>query len=65
MVVVIAMSIGVFAPPSASASMRTACAIGKVAPDAVIGHMWRYIWVLIAGLLVIAAVPALSTIFIT
>lgn len=63
MVVVVAMSIGLFAPPF-GIGFYAACAIGKVAPDAVIGHMWRYLAVLVAGLLVIAAVPAISTIFI-
>jgi tripartite ATP-independent transporter DctM subunit len=63
MVVVIAMSIGLFAPPF-GIGFYAACAIGKVTPDAVIRHMWRYLAVLVAGLVVIAAVPAISTIFI-
>lgn len=63
MVVVIAMSIGLFAPPF-GIGFYAACAIGKVTPDAVIKHMWRYLAVLVAGLVVIAAVPAISTVFI-
>ena len=63
MVVVVAMSIGLFAPPF-GIGFYAACAIGKVTPDAVIGHMWRYLAVLVAGLVVIAAVPAISTIFV-
>ena len=63
MVVVIAMSIGLFAPPF-GIGFYAACAIGKVTPDAVIRHMGRYLAVLVLGLLVIAAVPAVSTIFI-
>jgi len=63
MVVVIAMSIGLFAPPF-GIGFYAACAIGKVSPDAVIKHMWLYLGVLVAGLAVIAAVPAISTFFI-
>jgi len=63
MVVVIAMSIGLFAPPF-GIGFYAACAIGKVTPDAVIKHMWRYLAVLVAGLVVIAAIPAISTVFI-
>jgi len=63
MVVVVAMSIGLFAPPF-GIGFYAACAIGKVTPDAVIRHMWRYLAVLVLGLIVIAAVPAVSTVFI-
>jgi tripartite ATP-independent transporter DctM subunit len=63
MVVVIAMSIGLFAPPF-GIGFYAACAIGKVSPDAVIKHMWSYLAVLVAGLIVVAAVPAVSTVFI-
>ncbi|MFC4273790.1 TRAP transporter large permease [Achromobacter aloeverae] len=63
MVVVVAMSIGLFAPPF-GIGFYAARAIGKVTPDAVIRHMGRYLAVLVLGLLVIAAVPAVSTIFI-
>lgn len=61
MVVVIAMSIGLFAPPF-GIGFYAACAIGKVAPDQVIRHMWRYLAALVAGLIVIAAVPWFSTV---
>ncbi len=60
MVVVIAMSIGLFSPPF-GIGFYAACAIGKVSPDEVIGHMWRYLAALVAGLIVIAAVPWFST----
>ncbi|ALM84150.1 TRAP transporter large permease subunit [Bordetella sp. N] len=63
MVVVVAMSIGLFAPPF-GIGFYAACAIGKVTPDGVVRHMWRYLAVLVLGLIVIAAVPAISTIFI-
>ena len=61
MVVVIAMSIGLFAPPF-GIGFYAACAIGKVSPDRVIRHMWRYLAALVVGLLVIAAVPWFSTV---
>jgi tripartite ATP-independent transporter DctM subunit len=60
MVVVIAMSIGLFAPPF-GIGFYAACAIGKVAPDQAIGHMWRYLAALLIGLLFIAGVPWFST----
>ncbi len=59
MVVVIAMSIGLFAPPF-GIGFYAACAIGKVSPDHAIGHMWRYLSTLVVALLVIAAVPWFS-----
>jgi tripartite ATP-independent transporter DctM subunit len=60
MVVVIAMSIGLFAPPF-GIGFYAACAIGKVSPDQVIRHMWRYLAALVLGLVLIAAVPWFST----
>jgi len=61
MVVVIAMSIGLFSPPF-GIGFYAACAIGKVSPDQVIRHMWRYLAALVAGLVLIAAVPWFSTV---
>jgi tripartite ATP-independent transporter DctM subunit len=60
MVVVIAMSIGLFAPPF-GIGFYAACAIGKVAPDQAIRHIWRYLGALVAGLILVAAVPWFST----
>jgi tripartite ATP-independent transporter DctM subunit len=60
MVVIIAMSIGLFAPPF-GVGFYSACAIGRVAPEAALGHMWRYLGALTAALIVIAAIPWLST----
>jgi tripartite ATP-independent transporter DctM subunit len=62
MVVVIAMSIGLFAPPF-GIGFYSACAIGKVAPDQAIRHIWRYLAALVAGLILIAVVPWFSTAF--
>ncbi len=62
MVIVIAMSIGLFAPPF-GIGFYTACSIGRVEPDAVLPHMWRYLAALAAALAAIAALPFLSTAF--
>jgi len=60
MVVVIAMSIGLFAPPF-GVGFYAACAIGRVAPDAAASHVWRYLVVLTLALALIALVPWFST----
>lgn len=60
MVVVIAMSIGLFAPPF-GVGFYAACAIGRVAPNAAASHVWRYLAVLMVALALIAAVPWFST----
>jgi tripartite ATP-independent transporter DctM subunit len=60
MVVVIAMSIGLFAPPF-GIGFYSACAIGRVSPDEAVGHMWRYLGALFVALLLVAAVPWFST----
>ncbi len=60
MVVVIAMSIGLFAPPF-GVGFYAACAIGRVAPDVVARDLWRYLGALMVGLILVAAVPWFST----
>jgi tripartite ATP-independent transporter DctM subunit len=60
MVVVLAMGIGLFAPPF-GVGYYTACAIGKVSPDAGLRAIWPYFGALILGLLAVAAIPWLST----
>ena len=60
MVVIVAMSIGLFAPPF-GVGFYAACAIGRVSPDEAIRHVWKYLLALFLALLVIAAVPSLST----
>lgn len=60
MVVILAMGVGVFAPP-VGIGFFIACAIGKVPPSDAVRPMWPYIGALIAGLLLVAAVPWLST----
>jgi len=62
MVVVLAMGIGLFSPPF-GVGYYAACAIGRVAPDAGMRRIWPYMAALAIGLGVVAAVPAISTVF--
>jgi tripartite ATP-independent transporter DctM subunit len=59
MVVILAMGIGLFAPPF-GLGYFAACTIGRVSPDAALRRIWPYLGVLVLGVLVIAAVPWLS-----
>ncbi|WP_245424171.1 TRAP transporter large permease subunit [Methylovirgula sp. 4M-Z18] len=59
MVVVLAMGLGLFAPPF-GVGYYAACAIGKVDPNEGIGPIRIYMLALLAGLIVVAAVPWLS-----
>lgn len=58
-VVVLAMGIGLFAPPF-GVGYYTACAIGKVDPSRPLKAMGPYILALLAGLVIVAAFPILS-----
>jgi tripartite ATP-independent transporter DctM subunit len=60
MVVVLAMGIGLFAPPF-GVGYYAACAIGRVSPDEGVRPIWGYLLALLVGLAVVAAVPWLST----
>jgi len=60
MVVVVAMNIGLMMPP-VGVGFYIACRIGNVSPDEAMGAIWPYLVALILGLVVIAAVPAIST----
>jgi len=60
MVVVTAMNIGLMTPPI-GIGFYIACKIGNVSPDEAMGAIWPYLVALIAGLIVIAVVPGLST----
>jgi tripartite ATP-independent transporter DctM subunit len=59
MVVILAMGIGLFAPPF-GVGYYGACAIGKISPDDAIWRIWPYIFALIVALIVVAAFPWLS-----
>ncbi|MPT39246.1 MAG: TRAP transporter large permease subunit [Achromobacter sp.] len=60
MVVILSMGLGLFAPPF-GVGYYAACAIGRVAPDAGIRPIMGYLSSLAVGIVVIAAVPWLST----
>jgi tripartite ATP-independent transporter DctM subunit len=59
MVVILAMGIGLFAPPF-GLGYYAACTIGRVSPDAALLRIWPYLGVLVLGLLLIAAIPWIS-----
>ena len=61
MVVVTAMNIGLMLPPI-GVGFYVACRIGNAPPDEVMGAIWPYIAALVVGLVVIAAVPWISTV---
>ncbi len=60
MVIVCAMNVGLMMPPI-GVGFYIACRIGDAKPDEVMIAIWPYIAALIAGVIVIAAIPALST----
>ena len=60
MVVVLSMGLGLFSPPL-GIGYYAACAIGRVHPDAGIRPLVGYMLALLAGVVVVAAVPWLST----
>jgi tripartite ATP-independent transporter DctM subunit len=58
-VVILAMGVGLFAPPF-GIGYYAACAIGRVSPDEGMRPIWPYLFALLVGLLVVAAVPWIS-----
>jgi len=60
MVVILAMGIGLFAPPF-GLGYYAACSIGQVEPNAGLKRIWAYLAALVVGLLVVAFVPWIST----
>ncbi|MDE2629184.1 MAG: TRAP transporter large permease subunit [Burkholderiales bacterium] len=59
MVVILAMGIGLFAPPF-GLGYYAACTIGRVHPDVAVRRIWPYLGALLVGLLIVAFVPWLS-----
>ena len=59
MVVVLAMGIGLFAPPF-GVGYYAACAIGRVEPAAGMRPIWGYLLALVIGTIIVAAVPWIS-----
>ena len=60
MVIVCAMNIGLMMPPI-GVGFYIACRIGDAPPDEVIGAIWPYLVALLVGVLIIAAVPGITT----
>jgi tripartite ATP-independent transporter DctM subunit len=60
MVIVIAMGLGLFAPP-VGVGFYGACAVGRGEPDVAMKRIWVYLLALLVGLVIIAAVPEIST----
>ena len=61
MVIVCSMNVGLMMPPI-GVGFYIACKIGGARPDDVIGAIWSYLAALIVGVVVIAAVPWISTV---
>jgi tripartite ATP-independent transporter DctM subunit len=60
MVAVLSMGLGLFAPPF-GVGYYAACAVGRINPDAGMRRIWPYLGALLVGLILVAAVPWLST----
>ena len=60
MVMILAMGVGLFSPPF-GVGFYAACAIGKVSPDEAMGSVFPYMAAVLAALVVVAAIPWLST----
>ncbi len=60
MIVILAMGMGLFAPPF-GVGYYAACAIARVNPDEGIRAIWGYMLALLAGLIAVAAIPWIST----
>ncbi len=63
MVVILSMGMGLFAPPF-GVGYYAACAIGRVSPDEGMGAILAYMVALLAGVILVAAVPWISIGFI-
>ena len=61
MVIVCAMNVGLMMPPI-GVGFYVACRIGDAKPDEVMVAIWPYLIALLVGVVVVAAVPAISTI---
>ncbi len=62
-VAILAMGIGLFSPPF-GVGFYQSCLIGRTTSDQALGRIWPYMATLVAALIVVAAVPWLSTGFV-
>ncbi len=60
MVAILAMGVGLFAPPF-GIGYYVSCAIGRCDPDEGLKHIWVYLMALVVGLIFVAAIPWIST----
>ncbi|MBV9782653.1 MAG: TRAP transporter large permease subunit [Acidisphaera sp.] len=60
MTVVLAMGLGLFAPPF-GIGFYFSCAIGGATPDEAMGRVWPYLGALLLAVIAVAAIPWLST----
>jgi len=58
-IVILAMGIGLFAPPF-GVGFYGACAIGRINPDDALWRIWPYIAALVVALILVTAIPWLS-----
>ena len=59
MIVILAMGIGLFAPPF-GVGYYSACAIGRISSDSALWRIWPYIGALVVALAIVAAIPWIS-----
>jgi TRAP-type C4-dicarboxylate transport system permease large subunit len=59
MVVILVIGIGLFAPPF-GLGFYTACAIGRVEPEAAMWRVWPYLAAVLVALVIVALFPWLS-----
>jgi TRAP-type C4-dicarboxylate transport system permease large subunit len=59
MIAILAMGVGLFAPPF-GIGYYASCAIGGCEPDRALPHIWTYLAALLIGLVIVAAVPWIS-----
>ena len=59
MIVILALGIGLFAPPF-GVGCYGACAIGRVSPDDALWRIWSYIGALVVALAIVTAIPRIS-----
>jgi TRAP-type C4-dicarboxylate transport system permease large subunit len=59
MIAILAMGVGLFAPPF-GIGYYVSCAIGGCHPDEGLKHIWTYLMALMVGLVFVAAIPWLS-----